>query len=90
MIENNIDEQNVEKRKQSPIELLFKYLSYLPLFILTIAISTTIGEIYVRYVVPKYKATTLVLIKDDKGNSKGILEDVLGTKKVNLDNEIEL
>ena len=43
MVENNLDEQIVTKSKQSPIEILFKYLSYLPLFILTIAISTTIG-----------------------------------------------
>ena len=87
----NISNEELEVRKrQSPIELLFKYLSYLPLFILTIAISTTIGEIYVRYVIPKYKATTLVLVKDDKGSTKGILDDALGTKKVNIENEIEL
>jgi len=91
MIENiNLDNQGETKKRSSPIELLFKYLSYLPLFILTIAISTTIGEIYVRYVVPKYKATTLVLVRGDDKSGNDILDNLFSSKKVNIENEIEL
>ena len=90
-MENNNKENQVEiKKGRSPIELLFKYLSYLPLFILTLAISTTIGEIYVRYVVPRYMAKTLVLVKAEDKTGNDILENIFSTKKVNIENEIEL
>jgi len=77
------------------------YLSYLPLFIVSLALCITASYIYVRYLVPKYKSSVGVLVKSDEksggGSSRGsnnggdlIDAAVFGGKKVNLDNEIEL
>ena len=55
------------KYKLSPKEIIFKYIIYLPLFILTLGISITVAYIYLRYQIPYYSSSISLIIKDDKG-----------------------
>lgn len=74
-------------------EHVIKYLSYYPLFIISIIICVGAGLLYLRYATPKYLATTLLFIKNDKsGNSNDLIETALtGTQaRSNLENEIQL
>lgn len=77
-------------------ELLFKYLAYLPLFILSVVVCVGIGYVYIKYTVPIYNASTLLLIKPGEdntisqtGGNDPISIALTGGRKVNLDNEIE-
>jgi uncharacterized protein involved in exopolysaccharide biosynthesis len=77
-------------------ELLFKYLAYLPLFILSVVICVGVGYIYIKYTVPIYNASTLLLIKPGEDNTISqtpgndpVSIALTGGRKVNLDNEIE-
>lgn len=78
-------------------ELFFKYISYLPLFLLSLAIALGIAALYLRYVVPIYRAQANMLIRttDDNnvfssnGNNDIVSNAVFGGKRINLDNEVE-
>jgi tyrosine-protein kinase Etk/Wzc len=82
------------KFKLSPKELILKYIIYLPLFILSVAISYTVAYFYLRYQVPYYNSGISLLIKDDRasrgGGAEALDEIVLVKPKMNLANEIEL
>ncbi|MFY7964906.1 MAG: Wzz/FepE/Etk N-terminal domain-containing protein, partial [Chitinophagaceae bacterium] len=89
------------EKKATPIEIIFLYLSYLPLFIVSLALCLTAAFIYLRYQKPVFKNTALMYVKpDDKtggsirgASGSGDLIDAAmlgGGKRVNLENEIEL
>ena len=61
------------EKKVTPTEVLFMYLSYLPLFIVSLALCITASYIYVRYLVPKYKNNATILVKSDDKNGGSIL-----------------
>ena len=89
-----------EVSKSTLKELILKYLSYLPLFILSLVICVGISIVYLRYKIPVYKVAANMLIKngDDynvisNSNSGGgdfIQKALFGGKSVSIDNEIEL
>jgi len=96
---SNTDQQQNEQSKFTLREIVFKYLAYLPLFILSLAICVGAGIIYIRYKVPVYKASASMLVKSGEdnnvvsssSNSNDLITTALfGGKRVNLDNEIEL
>ncbi len=74
-------------------EYVLKYLSYYPLFIISVALCVGAGLLYLRYAIPKYRATTLIFVKNDK---KGVSDDLIETaltgapSRANLDNEVQL
>lgn len=81
--------------KLSGKEIVYKYIVFLPLFIVSISISMTVAYINIRYKVPIYSSSISLLIKDDKSSRGGgedmILENLTTyKKKTNLSNEIEL
>jgi tyrosine-protein kinase Etk/Wzc len=80
--------------KLSPKELFFKYLVYLPLFIICTAISVTVAYLYIRYKVPIYSSSISILINDARSNGPSdemMLEQLtLYKKRANLANEIEV
>jgi capsular exopolysaccharide synthesis family protein len=87
------------EQKFSPKQLLLRYISLLPFFIVSVAICLAAGIIYGRYKVPIYKSSTLVLIKsnNDRGGtgrsgSNDLIDMTLlgASKTVNMENEIEL
>ncbi len=91
----NVPGQEELLNKFSLREIIFKYLAYLPLFLLCIVVFMGAGAIYTRYAIPKYKATANMLVKvgDDNSisnnNNDLISSTLLGGRRVNLDNEIE-
>jgi capsular exopolysaccharide synthesis family protein len=79
-------------------EIIYKYLSYLPLILLIFFISFACGIAYNRYATPVYKASAKVFVKNGEENSaypagqdsKDVLQMALvgNGKVINLDNEI--
>jgi len=90
------------ENKFTPTELLWKYLSYLPFFVIAFGISFTVGIYVIRYQQPVYHVSTRLFIKSNNDNNIGgssrssgnggdLIENSLFTsKQVNLDNEIAL
>jgi capsular exopolysaccharide synthesis family protein len=81
--------------KLSGKEIVYKYIVFLPLFIVSVSIALTIAYINLRYKVPIYNSSISLLIKDDKSSRGGgedlILENLTTyKKKTNLSNEIEM
>ena len=85
----------------TPIELVWKYLSWLPLFIIALLIAIGAATLYVRYLTPIYKVSTRLLVKSVKdnpigGSSQGggggdLIESALfSSRSVNIENEIVL
>ena len=83
--------------KFTPTELLFKYISYLPLFVFSLSVSISIAVSILRYTLPVYKSTTRLLIKNNSDNkpsfSRGGGGDLIETalfsnNQFNIDNEI--
>ena len=87
--------QDDNKFKPSIKELIFKYVVFLPLFIVSAGISVAVARIYLRYQIPYYSSGISVLVKDDKGsrsssNTDALDEIVFIKPKTNLINEIEV
>jgi len=82
--------------KLTPKEIFYKYIVYLPLFIVCVGIAITTAYIYLRYKVPYYSSSISLLYKDASGKYIGgdenmMLDDVmLYKKRSNLANEIEV
>lgn len=74
-------------------ELLMKSLSYVPLFIIFMAISFIVASIYIHYQKPLYSTSIKLLIKNAKestNESDQVLSELLNPSKPNLSNEIEI
>lgn len=82
--------------QSSPKELFLRYYSFVFWYILALAITIGLGTMYIRYSTPKFRASTRILVKSDQqsGASRGGTDVVdfalIGGKKVNIDNEIEM
>jgi tyrosine-protein kinase Etk/Wzc len=74
-------------------DLFYKFFSYWPYFLFLLLFSLSIAWIYLRYKIPVYQTTAVLLIKDDKkgADSKDIMEalDIFGSKKT-VENEVEI
>ena len=94
MENNDIIDSGVSGSKLSAKEAVFKYLAYLPLFIVSLIIFLGTAILYIRYKQPLYKASVKVFVKgEERGSNRAndVVEVALsGGKRVNLDNEIEL
>jgi capsular exopolysaccharide synthesis family protein len=85
-----------EQGKFSPADILFKYLAFLPLFILSLAISVSLGVAYLRYTTPVYESTVQMLVKSGErnpvygGGQGDVVERALyGPRDINMSNEIQ-
>jgi tyrosine-protein kinase Etk/Wzc len=93
-MENNMSNDNQEQDFQIRA-VVDQYLSHWKWFVLGACISLFVAYLYLRYTVPQFKASTTILVKDEK---KGGLSSELsafadmgiGGVKSNLDNEIEI
>ena len=47
-------------------EIVLKYLSHFPLFIISLVVCMGVAFLYLRYTVPKYKASTLIMVKGNQ------------------------
>lgn len=88
--ENNISQQ---KDESLIVQMLAKYFTYWPLFVLFFVLSVVASFIFLRYSVPKYQATASLIIKDEKKGSDDskLMEslNMINTKKI-IENEIEI
>jgi len=92
-----IDEQfNKNKSELSNLsvrDLFYKYVRFMPLILLSVALSLLIGFAYLRYATRIYSANGTLLIKSEqsKGGSDKV-EDLLsgGNKTQNIQSEIEI
>jgi tyrosine-protein kinase Etk/Wzc len=75
-------------------DLLFKYLRFLPLFIISIALALLVAYIYLRYTTPIYASSGALIVKDDNGasaNSGDRFQQLFVLdNSMNLKNEIEI
>lgn len=75
-------------------DIFYKYIRFLPLFILSIAIALLAAFMYLRYSTNIYSATGTLLIKQDNNNSQvnDRVEDIIsgGNRKQDIQNEIEM
>jgi len=83
-----------EQGRFSPADILFKYLAYLPVFILSLALCIGGGIAYLRYTTPMYESKVQMLVKSGERNpvygAQGdIVERALyGPRDINMSNEI--
>lgn len=91
-----MDEQNQNKSELwnlSVRDIFYKYVRFLPLFLLSLAFALLIAWIYLRYATRIYGASGTMLIKSEqaaRGNDK--VEEILigGNRMQNIQNEIEI
>lgn len=82
------------KNESNPFYIVtYKFLPYWPLLILFMALFLSGATLYMRMALPKYEATAVLLVKDEKKgyNESQMIEDlnVFGTKKI-VENELEV
>ncbi len=90
----NITQQD-NKPKFSVREILIKYLSHFPLFILSMVLCLGAAMMYIRYKVPIYKANVQLLVRDPGKGTNQVQNDIIsqavsGVRSINLDNEMQL
>jgi capsular exopolysaccharide synthesis family protein len=74
-------------------DLFYKYVRFLPLFLLSVAIALFLAFAYLRYTTQIYSATGAMLIKNQEQSSKSDkIEDIIagGNHQQNIQNEIEV
>ncbi|MEO5893972.1 MAG: polysaccharide biosynthesis tyrosine autokinase [Ferruginibacter sp.] len=74
-------------------DALYKFLPFWPVILASFVLSMTVAYCYLKYAIPLYEISSVILVKDDKKgtNDVNILEslDMFGSKK-NVENEIEI
>jgi tyrosine-protein kinase Etk/Wzc len=73
-------------------ELFFKYLRFLPLFILSVALALGVAFIYLRYTTSVYQSSGQLVLKDQKGETSGQdekFQQLFVFDRKNMQNEIE-
>lgn len=72
-------------------DLFYKYIRFLPLFIISIALSLLVVYIYLRYTTPVYQSSGTLIIRDE-GNNQGSdkkFEQLFVNSSNNIETEIE-
>jgi tyrosine-protein kinase Etk/Wzc len=92
MNEQQIEQSKSEISTLSVRDIFFKYLRFLPLITLSVAVALFGAFIYLRYATRIYSAGGSMLIKNDQGKSADRADDILfGPSRVqNIQNEIEV
>ena len=73
-------------------DFIFRYIRYLPLFILSVGIALTISFLFLRYTIPYYNASAKLLIKTapQAGSNSEINEMFFNSARSNVSNEVEV
>lgn len=77
-------------------DLFFKYIRFLPVFILSLAMALFGSYVYLRYATPYYRASGTLMIKNDKqsggsaGGDERLNQLVMNDRTQNIQNEIEV
>jgi tyrosine-protein kinase Etk/Wzc len=73
-------------------DLFYKYIRFLPLFIVSVALALLVAYVYLRYATLVYQSTGTMVIQDESNNSAGNdkLDNIFSSGgKKNILNEIE-
>jgi len=91
-VTKSINENRKELWNLSFRDLFYKYVRFLPLFVLSVALSLLVAFLYLRYTIPIYNVGGTMNIKvEQQGRSSDIIEDVLANNKAqNILSEIEV
>lgn len=92
-VNNNISNSKSELWNLSLRDLFYKYVRFLPLFVLSVAFALLGAYIYLRYAVPVYSSGGTILIKSDQpGTTRGDKFDELYSNggAQNIQSEIEI
>lgn len=93
MEEQQINTNKSELWNLSLKDLFYKYVRYLPLFLLSVAVALLIAFAYLRYTTRVFNATGTMLIKNEPQASRADkVEDILegGNRNQNIQNELEV
>ena len=74
-------------------DVFYKYIRFLPLFILSVSFALLIAYIYLRYTIPIYSVSGSMIIRSEQpgGQRNNELENLIsGNKADNIQNEIEV
>src|SRR5690349_8028687 len=74
-------------------DLFYKYVRFLPLFILSVALALLVAYTYLRYASQMYSAGGSMLIKSESNNARSDkVEDILmgSNRSQNIQSEIEI
>jgi uncharacterized protein involved in exopolysaccharide biosynthesis len=77
-------------------DLLYKYIRFLPLFIISLALGLLVAYVYLRYTTPVYNSTGALIVKEDKsGGGAGASGDrfqqmFVMDNSINVKNEVEI
>jgi capsular exopolysaccharide synthesis family protein len=74
-------------------DLFFKYIRFLPLFILSVALALFGAYVYLRYATPIYTSSGMLRVKEEKtmgGGDEKLNQLFLGDNTKNIQNEIEV
>ena len=92
-MEEQIQTQKNETTGLSIKDLFYKYIRFLPLFIISVALSLLVVYMYLRYATLIYNATGTMIIQDEKNSNSGSNDKLdrlfESDNKKNIQNEIE-
>jgi tyrosine-protein kinase Etk/Wzc len=77
-------------------ELLLKYVRFLPLFVISLALALLVAYVYLRYTTPIYQSTGALIVKEDNGSGGGnstsdrFQQMFVLDNSINVKNEIEI
>lgn len=72
-------------------DLFFKYIRFLPVFLVSVAICLLGAYLYLRYTTPIYRVGGTLTFKSDESNRNGKFEDIFLAKSVtDIQTEIEI
>ena len=91
-LEEQIASNRIELGNLSIRDLFYKYIRFLPIFILSAALALFVAYTYLRYARRVYKASGTLLIKSDKtqDNNDRLQNILMSSRAMNIQNEIEV
>lgn len=92
MEEIQIQDTKTELSRLSIKDLFYKYVRFLPLFIISVALALIVAFLYLRYATLIYQSAGTMVIQDESSNSSGNdkLDNIFASdNKKNIENEIE-
>lgn len=91
-MEEQINSNKTELWNLSVRDIFYKYLRFLPLFLLSLAFALLAAWVYLRYSTRIYGAAGTMIIKNEKSTSNDKVEDILtgNNRSQNIQSEMEI
>jgi tyrosine-protein kinase Etk/Wzc len=92
-MEEQFQAAKAEQASLSFKDVLYKYLRFLPLFVISLALSLLVAYVYLRYTDPVYRSSGALIVKEDKSGGGGddrFQQMFVLDNSINIKNEIEI